>query len=52
VTLYQGPQAGPTGDASQPARDAAAEVEITWCSRHGLVTMHLVNNDGTERSRS
>lgn len=43
VSAYRGPQHG-------LAIDTSVEIEITWCSEHGLIRSRLLNQDGSEHS--
>jgi hypothetical protein len=44
VSVYRGPQNGLAMDKPE----APVEIELTWCTQHGQVTLRLVNADGSE----
>lgn len=43
VSVYSGPQHGLALDTE----DNPVDLEVTWCTRHGLIGNRLVNTDGS-----
>jgi hypothetical protein len=49
VTVYRGPQYGlALAEPLSPGEVGQVDLEIRWCSRHGVAGMRLVRQDGSE----
>ena len=51
VTVYLGPQHGLAFDEPVTPFDVApVNLELTWCTNHGMAGMRLLSQDGTEHN--
>lgn len=51
VTVYRGPQHGLAFDVPvNPFDTAPVDLELAWCSQHGVAGVRLLNQDDTEHT--